>query len=57
MVESRPQDMSHVVGTLPSWAYPRRPTDEMIVKYFNKEALDFVPTDKDCFITNSKGDS
>ena len=41
----------------PAWAYPRRPSDEHIQKFFSKSALEFVPTETDIFITNSKGDS
>lgn len=40
----------------PTWAYPRRPTDECIEKYFSKEALEYVPNETDIFITNSKGE-
>jgi hypothetical protein len=58
MVESRvAQDTSHIVGENPKWAFPPRPSDEMLAKFFKKEALDFAPTDIDCFITNSKGAS
>ena len=39
-----------------SWAYPRRPAEESIARYFTKEALEYVPSETDIFITNSKGD-
>jgi len=39
----------------PAWAYPNKPSDEALAKYFTKEDLEFVPTDLDTFITNSKG--
>lgn len=32
-----------------------RPSDEAIAKYFTPEALSFVPTEQDIFITISKG--
>jgi GrpB-like predicted nucleotidyltransferase (UPF0157 family) len=41
----------------PAWAYPTRPNDEAIAKFFTKAALEFTPTDTDVFITNSKGQS
>ena len=40
----------------PSWAYPRRPSEESIARYFTKEALEYVPGESDIFITNSKGE-
>jgi hypothetical protein len=41
--------------TKPAWAYPSKPTDDAVAKYFTKEALEYQPTETDIFITNSKG--
>lgn len=59
MVESSYNAQDKGVGTLsgsvsPAWAYPTRPTEEAIERYFTPEALAYVPTDADIFITNSK---
>jgi hypothetical protein len=57
MVEARQDDTKGgiIVGGKPTWAYPSRPTDEALAKFFTKEALEFKPSEKDVFITNSKG--
>ena len=39
----------------PAWAYPSKPSDDAIAKFFTKEALEYQPTEADTFITNSKG--
>ena len=43
-------------STKPAWAYPSRPSDESLSKYFSQAAIEFAPSETDCFITNSKGD-
>ena len=47
------------VGTLPgekpAWAYPTRPSEESLGKFFKPEDLEYVPDELDIFITNSKG--
>ncbi len=59
MVESQVNHNNKGVGTAPgdkpAWAYPPRPSEEALEKYFTKEALSYVPTETDIFITNSKG--
>jgi hypothetical protein len=57
MVEARQDSTSIVVGGKPAWAYPTKPSDEAKAKFFTQAALDFVPSDTDVFITNSKGQS
>jgi hypothetical protein len=57
MVEARQDDSSIIVGGKPAWAYPTKPTDEAIAKLFPPAAIKYVPTEKDIFITNSKGQS
>lgn len=39
----------------PAWAYPSKPSDDAVAKYFTKDALEYQPTETDIFITNSKG--
>ena len=55
MVEARQDATSIVVGAKPAWAYPSKPTDEAKAKFFTQAALDFIPSETDVFITNSKG--
>lgn len=58
MVEARGQtDTTIIVGGKPAWAYPSKPTDEALAKFFTPAAIKYVPTEKDIFITNSKGNS
>lgn len=59
MVEASYNTQDKGVGTVPgsvppAWAYPIRPTEEAIERFFTPEALAYVPTDSDIFITNSK---
>lgn len=56
MVESTyDKGVGTLAGDKPSWAYPSRPSEEMIAKFFTKEDLEYQPTEVDIFITNSKG--
>lgn len=59
MVEASKDPSQVGTGTLPgdkpAWAYPTRPSEDSIAKYFSKAALEYVPTEEDIFITNSKG--
>ena len=57
MVEARQADSSIIIGGKPTWAYPTKPTDDALAKFFTPAASKFVPTDRDIFITNSKGAS
>lgn len=58
MVESSYNASSKGTGTLPgelpAWAYPVKPSEEAIERFFTPEALAYVPSDTDIFITNSK---